>query len=64
MGAMAVLLGVRLGKAGVYCLNESARAPVFSDTKQSLKWSARAVWCVYGVLAATTTLATLLLSRV
>jgi adenosylcobinamide-phosphate synthase len=64
MGTMAVLLGVHLGKVGVYCLNENARAPVFEDTQQSLKWSARAVWCVYGVLAVTTELTTLLLSRV
>jgi adenosylcobinamide-phosphate synthase len=37
MGALAVGLGIRLGKPGVYELNAQGRAPVAGDTAQALR---------------------------
>jgi adenosylcobinamide-phosphate synthase len=39
MGAMALALGVRLGKPGVYVLNAAAQAPVAADTWKALKYA-------------------------
>ncbi|MDI1258365.1 adenosylcobinamide-phosphate synthase CbiB [Aquabacterium sp.] len=44
MGVMALLLKVRLGKPGVYVLNESAQLPEARHTAQALAWAQRAVW--------------------
>lgn len=37
MGALAVGLGIRLGKPGVYELNDQGRAPLAGDTAQALR---------------------------
>jgi adenosylcobinamide-phosphate synthase len=51
MGALALLLGVRLDKPGVYALNPAARAPAAEDVTHALRWAERAVaW--WGVAAA------------
>jgi adenosylcobinamide-phosphate synthase len=50
MGAMALLLGVRLGKPGAYCLNSGAPVPAREATVLALRWSGRAVWWVLGML--------------
>jgi adenosylcobinamide-phosphate synthase len=44
MGAMALLLGVRLGKPGVYLLNDGGDVPELHHTRKALRWSQRAVW--------------------
>ena len=44
MGAMALRLGVRLGKPGSYCLNGSARAPEANDTARALRLCTQAAW--------------------
>ena len=44
MGAMALLLGVRLGKPGVYTLNEQGRVPQTEDTQRACALGARVVW--------------------
>ena len=44
MGAMALRLGVGLGKPGVYRLNEQAPAPQASHTWQALRRARRAAW--------------------
>ncbi|RZL64623.1 MAG: cobalamin biosynthesis protein CobD [Variovorax sp.] len=41
MAAMALLLGVRLGKPGVYVLNGAGRAPVAHDTGRAAKLAGR-----------------------
>nr|WP_301334552.1 adenosylcobinamide-phosphate synthase CbiB [Variovorax dokdonensis] len=43
MAAMAMLLGVRLGKPGVYLLNESGRLPAKADTTRALRLAGVAV---------------------
>jgi len=43
MGTMARLLGVRLGKPGVYLLNPTGRAPEAADLNAAVTHSARAV---------------------
>ncbi|MDB5732521.1 MAG: cobalamin biosynthesis protein CobD [Variovorax sp.] len=43
MAAMALALGVRLGKPGVYVLNEKGREPRPSDTRRAAMLGARAV---------------------
>lgn len=50
MGAMALRLGVRLRKPGVYALNGQAPSPSAADTAQALRIAARAAWL--GMLAA------------
>ena len=42
MGAMALLLGVRLGKPGVYLLNAGAAAPSPAHLAQALAMAGRA----------------------
>ena len=44
MGAMALLLGVRLRKPGVYTLNPAGAAAEAAHTALALRWSHRAVW--------------------
>jgi adenosylcobinamide-phosphate synthase len=44
MGALALRLGVRLRKPGVYALNEQARSPLAADTAIALRVAARAAW--------------------
>ena len=44
MGMMALLLGVRLCKPGVYTLNPAGQAAQAVHTVQALQWSQRAVW--------------------
>jgi adenosylcobinamide-phosphate synthase len=43
MAAMAMALGVRLGKPGVYVLNEAGRAPPATDMRRALVLAQRAV---------------------
>jgi len=43
MAAMALLLGVRLGKPDFYALNEHARAPEAPDTRRALQLAGRSV---------------------
>ncbi|WP_157271415.1 adenosylcobinamide-phosphate synthase CbiB [Azohydromonas aeria] len=42
MGAMALLLGVRLTKPGAYALNAPARVPEGADLRRALAWCGRA----------------------
>lgn len=44
MGVMALLLGVRLSKPGVYVLNEAGEPPRAMHTAQALAWAQGAVW--------------------
>jgi len=44
MGAMALRLGVRLSKPGVYTLNPKARSPGASDLERALHIAGRAAW--------------------
>jgi adenosylcobinamide-phosphate synthase len=44
MGAMALLLGVRLGKPGVYLLNSHGRGVLDGDIEQACRLAARTVW--------------------
>lgn len=51
MGAMALGLGVRLGKPGVYTLNATGREPVAADVARAVALAWRAVWRGAAVLA-------------
>ena len=51
MGAMALRLGVSLGKPGVYRLNGQAPAPQASHTWQALRRARRAVWLAVALCA-------------
>ncbi|SHN26814.1 adenosylcobinamide-phosphate synthase CbiB [Rhizobacter sp. OV335] len=51
MGAMALRLGVRLGKPGVYTLNAQARAPQSADVAVALRCAAVGAWTAVGVAA-------------
>jgi adenosylcobinamide-phosphate synthase len=44
MGAMALALGVRLGKPGAYLLNPEGRAAVAIDVDDALRRAGRALW--------------------
>jgi adenosylcobinamide-phosphate synthase len=44
MGAMALLLGVRLAKPGVYVLNGDGSQATASDTARAAAAASRAVW--------------------
>lgn len=44
MGAMALLLGVRLGKPGVYLLHAQGRGVLAGDMDQACRLAARTVW--------------------
>ncbi len=46
MGAMALLLGVRLAKPGVYALNGEGRAATSADTARTAQLGERAAWGV------------------
>lgn len=50
MGAMALRLGVRLSKPGVYTLNAPARPPLGGDVARALSMASAAAW--WGVAAA------------
>jgi adenosylcobinamide-phosphate synthase len=43
MAAMALLLGVRLRKPGVYVLNPAGRAPLPCDLQRAAVWGSRLV---------------------
>ena len=49
MATMALLLGVRLGKPGVYVLNAPGRAPTPDDLQRAVKLAGKAVLAVAGV---------------
>lgn len=51
MGAMALLLGVRLRKPGVYTLNPAGQAAEPAHTVLALRWSQRAVWGAAAITA-------------
>ncbi len=57
MAAMALLLGVRLGKPGVYMLHAAGRDAAAGDLARAVSWCARLVWLA--ALAATFALALL-----
>lgn len=44
MGAMALRLGVRLGKPGVYMLNATGREAHTTDVHRAVALCGRAVW--------------------
>jgi len=52
MGALALALNVRLGKEGVYVLNEPAPAPSPKHIAASVALCGRVVWLAAGLLAA------------
>lgn len=52
MGTMALLLGVRLGKPGVYTLHAAGRAPSSEDVRQACRWAGRAVLLSAALLVA------------
>lgn len=52
MGALALALNVRLGKEGVYVLNEPAPAPSPKHIAASVALCGRVVWLAAGFLAA------------
>ena len=62
MGAMALRLGVRLSKPGVYCLNAGGRDPLPADTAEALKLSIKAV--VVGALCGLLAIYSIALARV
>lgn len=49
MGAIALRLGVRLGKPGVYTLNAQARAPQSADVAAALRVAGVAAWVATGL---------------
>ncbi len=48
MGAMALRLGVRLRKPGVYALNGQSPSPSAADTAKALRIASRAAWLAMG----------------
>ncbi|RZL91641.1 MAG: cobalamin biosynthesis protein, partial [Variovorax sp.] len=44
MAAMALSLGVRLGKPGVYMLHAAGRAAAAGDLSRAVSWCGRVVW--------------------
>jgi adenosylcobinamide-phosphate synthase len=54
MGALALALNVRLGKAGVYVLNERAPAPEKQHTAAGVALCGLVLWLAAGLLAALT----------
>ncbi len=54
MGAMALHLGVRLRKPGVYALNGQAPSPLATDTARALRIAARAAWLALALTLAAT----------
>ncbi|HSV70320.1 MAG TPA: adenosylcobinamide-phosphate synthase CbiB [Methylibium sp.] len=63
MAAMALRLGIRLGKPGVYRLNAPGRAPVAGDIERALRHARRAAWLGAGALGLLAALAVLALQR-
>ncbi|MFB2351273.1 cobalamin biosynthesis protein, partial [Priestia megaterium] len=51
MAAMALALGVRLRKPGVYALNEEGREPLATDTRRAIALAARAVALLLAIAA-------------
>lgn len=51
MGALALRLGVRLGKPGVYVLNEAAPSPTSEQTAQALQAVSACAWTMAGLLS-------------
>ena len=49
MGAMALHLGVRLSKPGVYALNPGAASPGAADLPRALRAAGRAAWAAVGL---------------
>lgn len=49
MGAMALRLGVRLRKPGVYALNAAAPSPSAADTANALRIAARGAWLAMAI---------------
>jgi len=49
MGAMALHLGVRLSKPGVYALNAGAASPAAGDLARALRVAGRAAWAAVGL---------------
>ena len=54
MGAMALRLGVRLRKPGVYTLNGAAPGPTEADMRRALQAARRAAWAAAGLALAVT----------
>lgn len=54
MAALALSLGIRLRKPGVYSLNESGAAPSATDVSTALRHTARVAWLLAAALAAVT----------
>lgn len=52
MGMLALVLGVRLGKPGVYALNAGGVAPLAAHTERALGICTRAAWLAVGISAA------------
>jgi adenosylcobinamide-phosphate synthase len=57
MGAMALRLGVRLRKPGVYALNGQAPSPLAADTARALRIAACAAWLALALTLAATLVA-------
>ena len=57
MGALAVELGIRLGKAGVYQLNPQGRSVLAADTQRALRRCGGVVACLAGLSGAVLLLA-------
>lgn len=57
MGAMALHLGVRLRKPGMYTLNGQAPSPWAADTTRALRIAARAAWLALALTLAATLVA-------
>ena len=51
MGALALRLGVRLRKPGVYNLNAAARSPVAADMRAALRCTAAVAWWAAAITA-------------
>ena len=61
MAALALSLGIRLRKPGVYALNEQGRAPNARDVAEALRRSERIAWLVAVLVALLTTMTPALL---
>ncbi|MBC7548035.1 MAG: cobalamin biosynthesis protein CobD [Polaromonas sp.] len=51
MAAMALALGIRLGKPGMYTLNAAGRVPDASDTLQSIKKSSKVLMALVSIVS-------------
>ena len=60
MAAMALALGIRLGKPGAYTLNATGRLPLASDTQKCLEYASKVVaTLIFIAVAATVLIATI-----